>query len=66
MRPARDEAADRGQYRQAAGVGGQNQRLAMPDDIEKISKRINELGTKSGQILLFSQFRDGDGLSRRH
>jgi hypothetical protein len=34
----------------------QNQRLAMPDDIEKISKRINELGTKSGQILLFLSF----------
>jgi hypothetical protein len=28
----------------------------MPDDIEKISKRINELGTKSGQILLFLSF----------
>jgi hypothetical protein len=28
----------------------------MPNDIEKISKRINELGTKSGQILLFLSF----------
>jgi hypothetical protein len=29
---------------------------AMSDDIEKISKRINELGKKSGQILLFLSF----------
>jgi hypothetical protein len=28
----------------------------MPDDIEKISKRINELGKKSSQILLFLSF----------
>jgi hypothetical protein len=28
----------------------------MPDDIEEISNRINELGTKSTQVLLFLSF----------